>query len=235
MFLRRTPHPASRNPLAADTVPMPGEHERICIIHDGGLPALVACLMADDPESVVAWCPPIGSAWGEGEITPLHRRASEQQADLLGLGRVCFASERPLTSLLPAAPALEHTALMLAAASEAVGERCTRLIWPVQCGDDLRAMSAVAEKASLINRLLEIELHTIAGGSTELTIETPFADLSKTQVAELALDLDAPAHVCWWRLPSAAGIEIARQASTEWDNALRAAGRTLGFPFITAV
>lgn len=221
---------------------MPTRAERICVIHDGGLPALVACLMADDPGQVVAWCPPVGSRWeaagigGDEEITPIHRRAAERQGELLGLARVSFAEPRSAANIHPAGPALEATAMLLAAAMEAVAEGCTALIWPICCGGDLGALAAAAEKASLISRLVQLDLHTSRlprppAGAPELSVETPFADLTPGQIAELALDLDAPAHACWWRLPGAEQTPGGREARAAWHGALRAASRAMGFPF----
>ncbi|HVZ94700.1 MAG TPA: hypothetical protein VG797_09340 [Phycisphaerales bacterium] len=215
---------------------MPPAAERVCIVHDGGLPALVACLMAEDPEQVVAWRPPLGVAWGEGTITEVHAAAVQQQVELLSLGRLI---EAPVLASNEderrGGQGLEVSTLLLAAARDALAERCTRLIWPVCCGSDLDALYDAAERATLLTRLIQLDLEEAGRempvGGRMLRVEVPLADLTSLQVAELALDLDAPTHVCWWRLPGVENVAGGMTTRTEWAGALDAAARAMGFPF----
>lgn len=199
--------------------------ELVGVVHDGGLGPLVASLLGDAPDRVVAWCPPLGTDWGEGPMTASHREAVAAQAEALGYARMLHSDHRPIGGVISPGSGLERSALLLSAAADVAGEGCTRLIWPVMCGGDLELLCATTEKAHLIGRLLSIDPAGDAGDP--ITVDTPLADLTRVQVAELAYDLDAPIGLCWWRREGAEAVPGWAETGRVWQSALLAASRAM--------
>lgn len=212
---------------------MSRETDSVLVISDGGVPALVSCMLAINPEAVVLWTPPVGSAgldFPRALIGPAHRRAAERQADLLGLRGAELAPDLPWPQ--NAGPPCAAVLLMATEVAQRLG--CSDVIWPVVCGADLDDLAGSAERARLVSRLTMLpRVHGLEGvGPPDFVrVRTPLADLTAQQVAELALDLDAPTHTCWWRDPGAgtdAGT-AAGDARLLWEGALRDASQTRGF------
>lgn len=132
-------------------------------------------------------------------------------------------------SLVEASPdCSRETDLLLAAGRSAHEAGIGRLIWPAHAGValnpesvDLDRASEIIARALLIERLLELD---IGGG---LTIETPFADLSDRQIADLSLDLGFVPGDVWWAARST--DEQVREAE-RWTSAFDAAGVRIGAP-----
>lgn len=235
---------------------MSREHDSVLIISDGGLPALVSCMLAINPEAVVVWAPPPGSPGLDHPsaiVGAEHRASVERQADLLGLRGVESSPAIPwpcgdINTQSPHAPSsLPTAALLLLATTEAHRLGCSDVIWPVVCGHDLDELATAAERARLVSRLTMLPPQQ---GRVRLEspgfvrVRTPLADLTPQQVAELALDLDAPTHTCWWlasegRPLSAQPSERPSQAPKAsptwvgdsrllWEGALRDAALTRG-------
>lgn len=225
------------------------------IISDGGLPALVSCMLAINPEGVVIWSPPQGSPGLDhpgARIGPQHRAAVERQADLLGLRGVEFGAPLNWPSEASAAEeddvhTLPTSALLMLATAEARRLGCDDVVWPVVCGSDLDELASAAERARLVSRLSMLPTHqgkTRSGVPGLIRIRTPLADLTPLQVAELALDLDAPIQTCWWQpgvrpatLAEAPGADGANASQVPvwvgdsrllWEGALRDAATTRG-------
>jgi len=170
------------------------------LIHDGGIPALVAGLLTRDPESLVAWVlpwslDPVDAGASLADDAELDERLARvyRQSELFGFAEVVRAR-------LPAAgtgsgpfDAVRDSMMLLEAAREAVTRRLERVIWPVWCGSDLSALGVVCERASLVTRLLWLGEELRSGGSLPgPRIEVPLADLSTEQILDLARDLDVP-------------------------------------------
>lgn len=176
--------------------------EPILIIHDGGLPALVACLMVPNLSDVIAWIPPAGSSLRSAGADPVSQAAFvRQQADLLGFGKV--VTPTPET----AGPSEHHRVFeqsrtLLRAAADAAALGCRRVVWPVVAGDRAQDLLELSERAALVNRLLwlaEAARTTDPGAAPPAPrLETPFIDLTPAQIADAAKDLDAPLAACWW-------------------------------------
>ncbi|HBS29905.1 MAG TPA: hypothetical protein DEB06_10770 [Phycisphaerales bacterium] len=65
-------------------------------------------------------------------------------------------------------------------------------------------------------------------GSDGATLKAPLADLTDAQVADLALDLDAPLDTLWWRGGRAESGGEAGEARLRWEAALAEANRDRG-------
>lgn len=121
---------------------------------------------------------------------------------------------------------LSATARLLAAGSEAIRLGFARVIWPVHLGgpgratlgesafpvERIEAIADATDRAVAAGRLLSID----APGDG-LSIETPFADLTDVQLADLAIEVDLPLGMVY--LGDRDGPEMAR-----WTRAFLAAG-----------
>jgi len=198
--------------------------DRLLVIADGGLPALVVCMLWPEPEAVSVWVPPAGTPSVECPLTLIsarHIAAAEAQADILGLGGVVAGAESPGLS---GPSALSRTLLLACERAGEVG--AATVVWPVVCGDDLEHLAAAADRARLLSRLWTLDNQA---GETH-GVRTPLADLNDAEVAELALDLDAPLETLWWRRQPDSTAQIAAEADTRarWEGALREAARAVG-------
>lgn len=200
---------------------MSARHEPALVIDDGGLAALVACMICPDPQAVLVWVPPLA-----GTQAPRRLRAVRRHADLLDLRDVIEAPPLPDVARQPrSGPAfLAEPRLLLAAAAEALSARCARLVWPVHCGESLDDMALAADRARLINHLVDLE----AGEGAPLTVETPLLDLTDAQLAELALDLDAPLDACRWCEADADEACGRCAACRKWGSLFQRRGASVG-------
>lgn len=220
---------------------MRGERSQsLLVISDGGVASLVACLLNDQPEQVSAWVPPPGAGSIDSPAVPIgqeHRESAREQAELLGLrtlvvsGAVTLGTDRQ--SKTSGADVLPTPVVLMLAMQEAARVGCDIVLWPVVCGADLDDLVGVAETARLVTRLADLpgragstDSNRLAGS---LRMETPLADLSVEQVAALALDLDAPTHLCWWNRVGAGAPAGAIEARATWESALKAAATARGY------
>lgn len=157
---------------------------RVLVVYDGSAACVACCAIAPDPRRVVLWMPPGGS----GHPIEQTRSAMTHQARLMDLGDVCDADGGAAWREHPGP--LGETRMLLLAMERGAELGCGRVVWPVVCGPDLDGMAAAAETAELVTRLGWI---AFPGGSPR--IETPLADLTPEQVAELLEDLRVPAEL----------------------------------------
>ncbi|MEQ8850779.1 MAG: hypothetical protein RIB32_03245 [Phycisphaerales bacterium] len=159
--------------------------DAVLVITDGGPAALVAALMADDPASVHMW---IGR-----DVSPDDAQVIERQARAIGAPPPQRESGDPTQR----GPSARLLAAMHAARACGAG----RVIWPIHHGADLDALLGTVERATLVTHLarLDVESADAATGVDDAPaprVETPFADLTTRQIAELVVDLDAPLDDC---------------------------------------
>lgn len=173
------------------------DSELTLIIHDGGLPGLVAAMLAPESASVVAWIPPSGSRLRAHDLDDAQVvDAVARQGERLGWRETLLAGEPRRT---PGSPlSLSHD--LLSAVAIAASRGCSTVVWPVVCGADLDALYEVAERAQAITRLAWLDLpggpEDGPGSVPAIVIQTPFADLTAAQLAEMAEDLGAPVSLC---------------------------------------
>jgi len=118
---------------------------------------------------------------------------------------------------------------LVRAAYDAFHLRCRSILWPVCCGSSIDDLFKATEIANLVNRLVAID----QPGSLkdlDLAIRTPFADMSREQIADLAFDLDAPTECCWaMRTPADELPPTLHEAQKLWQEAIRLAARLRGW------
>ncbi len=89
---------------------------------------------------------------------------------------------------------------LIAAAYAAAYAGYPRIVWPASAGIggevDIGRAAAILDRSTLCGRVVAID--SAAHGCPGIHIETPYADLSDTQIADLALDLAVPLEACWW-------------------------------------
>jgi len=111
-------------------------------------------------------------------------------------------------------PGTIETIGLLNVASAAAAAGFSRVVWPATAGVgegvDIDRAAAIMDRAMLCGRLVAID--AIHHGCPGIHIETPYADLSDTQMADLALDMAVPLESCWWWGGDAddAGANLAR-------------------------
>lgn len=216
---------------------MPQGRERL-VIADGGLPFMVACLLERRPGPLVLWVPPFGSRTIDGSgaaIGPEHHAAVEAMASFVDGGRVVQASAGQWGGNGWAAPTSlwDDARLLIEACREAEALGCGEVIWPAVLGDDADALVAGDELCRCINRLAS---WACTDGSAEReALRAPLIDLTRAQVADLALDLDAPIDLCWWHADQrhAEASGQAWNAEALWMPIIAAAADSLGLPALS--
>ncbi len=200
----------ARGPIADDDASAgPAAAGATLVIHDGGLAALVACLLvesaADGLESegqprpsIDVWAPPGGPPIFSRPVDDATRRdCIERQADVLALRAVHWA-DRPRPPGSRPDP-LAASRLLLDAVETGVRAGCDRVLWPIWHGPALDAIHAAVERAAFVEQLAAIDLAPPGSGpgAIDVRVETPFAELTASQLLDLARDLDAPLELCW--------------------------------------
>lgn len=182
------------------------------LILDGGLGSLVALsCSSDDAVSIGSKraSGPSATVWlpgGYGESGRLRRDAVARQAVLLNARNLTAQTVDGLnqtTTVGGGAGGIHpQTRLLLDAVLQARRCGCTRIVWPAHPGSGIDSESIEVEKAALIvDRALLVEQLVnldASSNATRISIETPYADLSDRQLAELAADVSIPLKTLWW-------------------------------------
>ena len=214
------------------------------VISDGGLPALVAA--AIEAERVASagdrggGAPALLMPWvTEPTLVDTQLKAVSSQAKFL---RQDLLEPAPIHALAAGtSAAFLDTLGLLAAVEVARANGCPRIVWPSHAHAtddtleaDIERIACAVDRALLVERLagLESDITGAAGpdrwhaAAAELAIETPLVDLTDAQLADLVVDLDAPAYLCWWwrPVPDPAAETVAKAERSAWLAALRCAG-----------
>ncbi|MBT8484398.1 MAG: hypothetical protein HKO59_13865 [Phycisphaerales bacterium] len=155
------------------------------VIDAGDLPSLVAALLQPDPARVVLWHPrATGPAAAAQAACARSHRGLLDDAPL-------FETEAwiPPSGCAPTR-ALERGLTLTQAACVGVPLGVERIVWPIQVGPHVGAVSAAVDQATLATELIEAG----EGGERRgrLMIDVPFVDLDETQILDLADDAGAP-------------------------------------------
>ncbi|TVQ61327.1 MAG: hypothetical protein EA379_06675 [Phycisphaerales bacterium] len=158
--------------------------EPTLLIDDGGLGALVVSMTVDDPALLTPLVSPRRAADADAV-----RRAVAKRAEALGMGSPILAAGSPGSHDGP----LWTPRALLAAMDAAAAGGFHAVVWPVHRGSDLDALMHTADLTRLVGALTLLEL-----GAEAPRLETPLLDLTDEQIAELAIDADAPLDAGWW-------------------------------------
>ena len=186
---------------------------RVLILTDGGLPGLIAALYAREacamgaggktPEQLAAWLResvlllPFGLS-AQSKLP--QSRAVATQAGTLGLG-LLGEEIKPLLTVAAHADDDEREGMeLLGVLLLAARLQCTRVVWPVHAGGhdavDIDRLSQIADRGLVASKFASI--CSSASTAVGLHVDTPFADLTDRQLADMAIDIDAPVDACWW-------------------------------------
>jgi hypothetical protein len=123
--------------------------------------------------------------------------------------------------------------LLLDACAEVMKLGISRLVWPIHSGAaseaDLRTdvLADACDRSLLAGQLASLDAPRTGPGSRGVRIETPYADLTDRQMAEIVIDLGAPVAACWWCETSAERACAACRSCVRWSNAWKRAGARL--------
>lgn len=177
------------------------------IITDGGMPAMLAaaieaerCACAGEgggggPAVLMPWI--VSPTLAEAQLTAITSQARFFKQDHL--------EPAPIRDFaIGTSDAFCDTLALLAAVEVARANACVRIVWPAHAhatdeslAGDLDRIGATVDRALLVSRLAMLDTPH-APDTHELTIETPFVDLTDAQIVDLVIDLDAPPYLCWW-------------------------------------
>ncbi|MEO1007376.1 MAG: hypothetical protein AAFX79_02295 [Planctomycetota bacterium] len=205
------------------------------VLFDGDLPSLVAASLARDEAGQT----------GSAAVlpTPPHRGAADALGPTLRAAAEAIGLDVLESRLAPSSTptsAAARTAALLAAARAAADHGDRRLVSPWMAldaepnadrapGDQptVETLARELDRAVLVARLIMLD----ATDAASFAIDTPLADLSDAQVADLAVDLDVPVWRCWWwsitggkRSKNPELAEKAQSCRTRWVRALQSVG-----------
>lgn len=193
--------------------------ERVLVLSDGGLASLVACAAAGQ-----------GDGAGSAEVAPVMWEPGDSAPRLASVARQAELCGLPLSKIAAGlfpppqggAGALQSLALVQAALAGA-GAGFTTVVWPVHAGPgaepDLDRVALAIDRALLVSRLVALDADE--HGIPAIRVDTPYADFTDRQLAELAIDLDAPVQACWWWGGQGGSAASERQ---RWTDLLRSFG-----------
>jgi hypothetical protein len=191
--------------------------DRVLILSDGGLPSLVATAAAASAGTAVV-CPLL---WERAESPTSRFAAVMRQAELAGLKALPPLHAEPWAGASGAG--VNETLALIHAAYIGAGTGNASVLWPMHAGPgkepDLDRVALTIDRALLVTRLAAMDAPE--HGCPSIRVETPYADFTDGQLAELALDLDAPVHACWWWGGQGGSAASERQ---RWMAALEACG-----------
>ncbi|MEZ6234429.1 MAG: hypothetical protein R3B68_09590 [Phycisphaerales bacterium] len=172
--------------------------------------------------SIVDVRPLVLGAWAGLPEARLRAEAAAKAVDLLG-GELAGDEHGDLTPRFDVAGEGDSR-LLLHAAYQAVAAGCTRVVWPVQFGEDLRTptpslerVATAVDRAMLVSRVAGLDAPDAAG----VEVVAPFVDLSDRQIAEMVMDIEAPLSACWWW---GADLPAAHREQDHWGGLLRSLG-----------
>jgi hypothetical protein len=102
---------------------------------------------------------------------------------------------------------------------------CERVIWPATAGTSdsviLDRLAQINDRALVAARMASIasSVATAAG----IVIDTPFAEFSDRQMADLAMDIAAPLESCWWWARQSGDATVEHERA-RWISAMEGAG-----------
>lgn len=229
-------------PRGADQSGVPAPEEPSAVIVDGGPAGLAAAWAASvfpapgAAQTLLISVLPASDVEGSGNPGNPRRKAIATLAGLCNARRVVELVVPPNAGRLyvneivsgPARSVLTH--MLLESCAEAMGADVSRVLWPVVPGAatdaELRTevIADCCDRSLLVGQLASLDAPRTGPGSRGVRVETPYADVTDRQLAELLLDLGAPLAACWWcegRSERACG---SCAACARWSAALHRAG-----------
>lgn len=196
------------------------------LISDGGLPAVVAAAIEAErtlsggggAAAIMPW--PGRPELAQSQFAAVRSQARFHRLELVETPRLCAPD-------IDASDGLLDTLALLAGLEAARTSGAARVVWPVQFhADDNTLTDQLDRIGAAIDRALLVARLDLLDRGEEIAIETPLVDLTDRQLADLVVDLDAPAYLCWWwrRLPDPQAEAVGAPERKSWLAALRDVG-----------
>ncbi len=188
--------------------------DRCVIISDGGVESLIACAMASEQQQLSNTEPSmLLPGWWEwtDEIDLMISAidpAVVRQASVYGINIFQNHSVYPPDDqqlLADSSIGSIQSRILLEAAQIAIRSGIRKVVWPIRVmrpetrvGMDqlIDTIGNTVDRAILASRLASLDADQDT--AVDVTIETPFVDLSNEQMLDLASDLAVPVEACWW-------------------------------------
>lgn len=177
---------------------------RTLVISDGSLASLVACATAretivsaggdEKTARPVVLFTPVGD-----ETNRARRQAIEKQAKLYELDIAEVRGElRGPGAHGSFGAGLHETLNLIQATYQAASLGCDLVLWPVQFAGapEVEKIARVVDRALLVTRLASLD--SAEHGRPAIRVDTPFADFTDKQLADLAIDMNVPIEMAWW-------------------------------------
>jgi hypothetical protein len=197
------------------------------ILSDAGPASLLACACIRESIALGQVGKGLAEAPTDAAVLPFPPVRPALQA----IARQCELFTLPVLSPTaaaePAAPSPEaESHHLLSATHLAARNGFTTVLWPASAaaGDslDLDRIAQITDRALLVSRLVAIDADS--HGAPSIRIETPYADLTDRQIADLIADMELPIESCWWWGAEAIDA-LADRESRRWKSALATVGR----------
>lgn len=186
--------------------------ERCLILTDTDVESLLAAAMAAEQRDLSADQPStlIPAWWGPSDrdldlLISAIDPAATQQAALLALNidpqhALYPPEDEPAQTTTDTDLGQHQTRLLNEAAYLAMRAGLRKVVWPVRIPDNhpdrVGAIATALDRALLVART--VSLDATPQTAPEVTIDTPFIDLTAEQMVDLARDMALPTETCWW-------------------------------------
>lgn len=202
--------------------------ERCLILTDTDVESLLAAAMAAEQRDLGAdqTSTLIPAWWGPSDrdidlLISAIDPAATQQAALLALNiepqhALYPPDDEPAGHNTDTDLGQHQTRLLTEAAYLAMRAGLRKLVWPIRIPDDhpdrVGAIATTLDRALLVARTVSLDASTQT--APDITIDTPFIDLTTEQITDLARDMALPTETCWWN--STNPHPIADQQREQW-------------------
>ncbi|MFO0786984.1 MAG: hypothetical protein U0573_11610 [Phycisphaerales bacterium] len=177
---------------------------RTLVISDGSVASLLACAGAreaivsaggdEKAARPIVLFVPVGD-----ETNRARRQAVERQAKLYELDMADMKTDlRGPGAHGSFGAGLSESIHLITATYQAAQLGCDVVVWPVQFAgvSDVEKIARASDRALLVTRLASLD--STEHGKPAVRVETPFADFTDRQMADLAIDMNVPVELCWW-------------------------------------
>jgi hypothetical protein len=199
------------------------------ILSDAGPASLLACACIHEAIALGQAGKGLSDTPTEAAVLPFP----PSQPRLVAIARQCDLFALPILSPTqpadPAAPSPEaESHHLLSATHLAARQGFDTVLWPASAAAgeslDLDRIAQIADRAILISRLVCID--ATSHGVPSIRVQTPYADFTDRQIADLIADMELPIETCWWH--GAESIDaLAQREARRWEAAMAAIGRPL--------
>jgi hypothetical protein len=195
---------------------------RTLVLHDGGPAALLACAVTREALSLGPASKTPGDLGAVVFNAPAARaRTIARQCELFA-ATLLELEPLHLSESMPGPDREVHE--LIHAVRFAARQGFERVLWPASgaLGDylDLDRIAAITDRALLVGRLVALDAREHKTPS--IRVETPYADFTDRQIADLIADMELPLETCWWW--SVAGDGEAEREKRRWLSAMEAVG-----------